>query len=95
MLTQEEKKAAIKQRHAEQCSIMTEIMELEMMVVSTPRTVLELGLPNESSYSKKVIPYHELRDEINSVIHKFLTERLETLWLALESSQNTPIELPQ
>lgn len=95
MLSQEEKKVAIKQRHQEQCSIMTEIMELEMMVVSTPRTVLELGLPNQTDYSKKVIPYHELRDEINSVIHKFLTERLETLWLALESSQNTPIEIPQ
>ena len=95
MLSQEEKKAAIKQRHAEQCSIMSEIMELEMMVVSTPRTVLELGLPNQTDYSKKVIPYHELRDQINSVIHKFLTERLETLWLALESSQNTPIEMPQ
>lgn len=95
MLTQEEKKAAIKQRHQEQSLIMTEIMELETMVASSPSTVLELGMPNEMEYSRRAIPYHELREEINSVIHKFLTERLETLWIALESSQNTPIELPQ
>ena len=94
MLSQEEKKAAIKQRHAEQCSIMAEIMDVEEILAQGPISFyVELEL--EGHVLHKAFPYPELREKLQSTANKFLTERLETLWLALESSQNTPIEMPQ
>ena len=95
MLTQEEKKAAIKQRHNDQCAIMAEITEIEESM--SGRMVVEIrkdGQDHSDSFRKQ-LPYPELWERLEVTRKQFLTERLETLWIALESSQNTPIELPQ